>query len=213
MLHSGHGEMPLPAATATFTDGISNSKTHSQHFILIAPCPISDLPNRMSRHFIFICTLLQTPECWPGSPAMPDADLKQPLSSAPTVSESFTGNHLTSLHDMEPGLTSNPSTPPIFFLFCLISLLFLARDKKSLVSSTDLCQARPEGPSGSFSQVLGPTFWEPQWQRRFLTRERSFQIPPEHFTWEKGISESPHLLHSLSAISHQECWISMLAQG
>lgn len=46
---------------------------------------------------------------------MPDADLKQPLSSAPTVSESFTGNHLTSLHDMEPGLTSNPSTPPIFF--------------------------------------------------------------------------------------------------
>lgn len=207
---AANGEMPLSAATATFTDGISNTKTHSQHFILIAPWPISDLPNRMSRHFIFICTLLQTPEHWPGSPAMPDADLKQPLSSAPTVSQSFTGNPLTSLHYMEPGLTSNPSTPPILFLFCLISVLFLARDKKSLVSSTDLYQAR----LNLRVQVEAfLRFWEPQWQRIFLTRKRSFQIPPEHLAWEKGISESPQLLHSLSAISHQECWISMLAQG
>lgn len=43
--------------------------------------------------------------------------------------------------DLEPALTSKPSTPPIF-LFCLISVLFLARDTKSLVPSTGLCQAR-----------------------------------------------------------------------
>lgn len=47
--------------------------------------------------FIFICTLLQTPERWPGSPAMPDTDLNEPLLSAPAVSECFTGNPLTSL--------------------------------------------------------------------------------------------------------------------
>lgn len=97
MLHPGHGELPLPAATATFTGGISNTKTHSLHFILIAPWPISDLPSRMSCHFIFICTLLQTPEHWLGSPATPDADLNEPSLSAPAVSECLTGNPLTSL--------------------------------------------------------------------------------------------------------------------
>lgn len=73
-------------------------------------------------------------------------------------------------------------------------------------------QVQPEGPSGSISQALGPPFSEPQWQA-FLTGERSFQILPEHLTWEKGISESPQLLPSLSATSHQECWISVFAQG
>lgn len=73
----GAGRCPPPAAPAPFTGGVSNAKIHSVCFILIAPRPISELPNRMSCHVIFICTVLQMPERWLGSRAKLDADLKE----------------------------------------------------------------------------------------------------------------------------------------
>lgn len=71
------GRCSLPAAPAAFADGISNTQTHSQCFILTAPWPIRELPNRMSCHVIFICTVLQMLESWLGSQAKLHADLKE----------------------------------------------------------------------------------------------------------------------------------------
>lgn len=140
MLHPGHGEMPLPAATATFTDGISNPKTHPQHFILIAPQPISNLSNRMS----FYLHLHTAPDSR-ALAGQPCSARCWPKGTFIICSHSFWVLHRES-SDLSPWSWSLDwqLTPPHlqFFLLWLISVLFLARDKKSLVPPTDLCQAR-----------------------------------------------------------------------
>lgn len=91
-------------------------------------------------------------------------------------------------------------TPPHLQFFCSASFLFYFwQGIRKAWSLLQIC-VRPGSSRRSKWKHFpgsGTTLLEPQWQRRFLSRERSFEIPPEHLAWEKGIPESPQLLPSL----------------
>lgn len=215
----GHGEMPPTRSISSLHWWHFQCQNPLQCVIQTAPWPISELPNRMSCHIIFICTALQMLESCLGGWAKLDADLKElwPLYHLlPWFLIASQGILWPLSSDLEAGLMSNPSTLPFFFCFALFLIYFGGEG-----------QEKP-GPSYSSNCVRPGSSWRSKWKHfpGFGTHPSGSRCGGGYFCQGKGAfkshqnilpgkseSESPQLLLPLPTISHWKRWFSLLVPG